>query len=961
MILQAKNSAKNLLILAVAGSALVACSSSNGGSVATGGSAGSTALAGGTSGRPGGNLGSGGVAAAGGNSAGAVSTSTAAGGASAGGGSQSSGGAAGKGAGGNGGGNSTSTAAGGASSGGGSQASGGAAGKGAGGNGGGGGSTSTAAGGTQSGGGSRASGGAADGGPGGNPATGGAVASGGSAGQAAGGQSGTGGSTVTCTAPAPTGSSYAVDANGVTFTVGSSKLRVQVCKEDIIRVQYASGSSIPTKNSLSVSATWGTPSFCVTEASGTLTIATARIKAKVVESTGVVSYTDLSDNVILAEDSKSATAATVQGTSTNKVQTVFNSPAGEGLFGLGQHPDSVMNYKGGTVNNMVNSNGSIQIPMLVSSKGYGIFWDNYSSTSFAGNASSNTKYSFTSQAGEGVDYYFFYGPSIDQVIAGYRTTTGAPPLFAKWAYGLFQSKDHYSTQTEFLNVVSSYRNAKIPVDVVVQDWDYWGSYSWGSHIMDPKNYPNPATLVSTMHAANIHGMISIWPEYQYLANPPAAVDSMNDQDNYNALKAINALYPNPSNGSNHYFYDTFNASARTLVYQQMYDRLIGKYGWDAIWADNDEPQDYPSGSVNMSSVTTALGAASLYINAYPLQHTKAIYEGWRKVGPATKRVFALSRSAFAGAQRYGAAEWSGDINADWGVFTTQIPAGLNYAISGMPYWTTDIGGYFGTPTEELFTRWFQFGAFCSIFRIHGQAPKELYGSQWSATGKANLLAVDTLHYRLMPYLYSLAWRVTNEGYTIMRPLVFDYQSDSNVYGLKDQFMYGPAILVNPVTSAGATSRSVYLPAGTWYDFWTGSTTNGGSKVTADAPLSKIPLYVKAGSIVPMGPNIQYATESIDPLEIRVYEGQDGSFTLYEDEGDSYNYESGQHAEISFSWSDASKQLSIGARKGSYTGMPATRTFNIVWVGASHGAGVDITATADQVVKYDGSAVAVSAN
>ncbi len=799
-------------------------------------------------------------------------------------------------------------------------------------------------------------------GMGGVGGAGGMLGSGGSGGQGTGGQTGAGGSTVvTCTTPAPTGGTFTADASGVTFTVGSGKLRLQVCKEDIVRVQYTNASSIPAKTSLSVNATWGTPSFCVTEASGTVTIATSRIKAKVNESTGVVSYTDLSDNVILAEDSKSVTAATVQGASTNKIQTIFNSPANEGLFGLGQHPDNVMNFKGNTENNMVNSNGWINIPMLVSSKGYGIFWDNYSSSSFAGNVSANTKFSYTSQAGEGVDYYFFYGPSIDHVVALYRTTTGPAPLFPKWAYGLFQSKDHYSTQTEYLNVVSGYRNAKIPVDVVVQDWDYWGSYSWGSHIMDPKNYPDPATLVSTAHTANVHGMISIWPEYQYLANPPAAVAGENDQDNYNALNTINALYPNPSNGSNHHFYDTFNADARTLVYQQIYDRLIGKYGWDAIWADNDEPQDYPSGSVNMSTVTTALGAASLYINAYPLQHAKALYEGWRKVGPSTKRVYVLSRSAFAGTQRFGASVWSGDINADWGVFATQIPAGLNYALAGMPYWTTDIGGYFGTPTEEMFTRWFQFGAFCSIFRIHGQAPKELYGSQWSATGKANLLSVDTLHYRLMPYLYSLAWRVTNEGYTIMRPLVFDYQTDANVFSIKDQFMYGPAFLVNPVTTAGATSRSVYLPAGTWYNFWTGSTTSGGSNATASAPLSQIPLFVRAGSIVPMGPEIQYATQSSDPLEIRIYKGQDASFTLYEDEGDTYNYETGQYSQIPFAWSESTQQLTIGARTGSYTGMPASRTFNIVWVAANHGNGVDVTATADHVVTYDGSAVVVGAN
>jgi alpha-D-xyloside xylohydrolase len=450
-------------------------------------------------------------------------------------------------------------------------------------------------------------------------------------------------------------------------------------------------------------------------------------------------------------------------------------------------------------------------------------------------------------------------------------------------------------------------------------------------------------------------MISIWPEYQYMATPPAAVDGENDQDNYNALNAISALYPS---GGTHHFYDSFNSSARTLVYQQIYDRLLGKYGWDAIMADNTEPQAYPD-TLDMNSVDTALGKGALYINAYPLQHSKGLYEGWRQIGPGGKRVFILSRSAFAGVQRYGAAEWSGDIQATWAVFATQIPAGLNYAAAGMPYWTTDIGGFFGTPTEELFTRWFQFGAFCPIFRIHGQALKELY--TWSTTAKTNLLAIDTLHYRLMPYLYSLAWRVTNEGYTIMRPLVFDYQNDSNVFGIADQFMYGPAILVNPVTTAGAVSRSVYLPAGTWYDFWAGSTATGGNTVSANAPLSQIPLFVKAGSIVPMGPAIQYATQSVDPLEIRIYKGQDGSFILYEDEGDTYNYESRQYSQISFDWSESAQKLTIGARTGSYTGMPTSRTFNIVWVGPNHGNGVDVTATADQVVTYDGSVVVVAAN
>lgn len=785
-----------------------------------------------------------------------------------------------------------------------------------------------------------------------SPGTGGTNTGGtrGLGGTASGGTSTAATTSLNCSAP-PTSNGYTVDATGVTFAVGSGKLRLQVCKEDIIRVEYTSASTLPAKTSLSVSATWASVPFCVSETGGTVTITTARMKAKVVTSTGVISYTDLSDTVILSETTKSTTAATVEGTNTYKVQTGFNSPSNEALYGLGQRQDGNMNLKGKSVH-LLNANTQINIPLLVSNKGYGIFWDNYSTSDFSSTTSS---YSYTSEAGEMVDYYFYYGPSIDRVIASYRATTGAAPLFPKWAYGLFQSKDR--TQTEVLNVVNGYRKNDIPVDVVVQDWNYWDPYSWGSHVMDPSRYSNPSTMLDTMHAANIHGMISIWPSYQYMANPPSATD----QDNYKALDAIKALIPS---GGSHHFYDTFNAEARTLVYQQIYDRLLGKYGWDGIWADNTEPQAYPD-SINpsgngMRGYTTAIGKGALVINAYPLQHNKALFEGWRKVGPSGKRVYILTRSGYAGLQRYSAAVWSGDIQADLATYVKQIPAGLNYALAGMPYWTTDIGGYFGTPTEELFTRWFQFGAFCSQFRIHGQAPKELYGNQWSAAGKANLLAIDQLHYRLMPYIYSLAAKVTNEGYTMMRHLIFDYPSDTNVFNIKDQFMYGPAILVSPVITTGATSRSVYLPAGTWYDFWTGSAAAGGTTVTANAPLSQLPLYVRAGSILPMGPMIQYATQSADPLEIRIYEGQDGSFVLYEDEGDTYDYETGEYSNITMSWNDASRQLSIGAREGSFTGMLGKRTFNIVFVGVNHGNGTAVTATADQVVSYDGSAVVITA-
>jgi alpha-D-xyloside xylohydrolase len=639
------------------------------------------------------------------------------------------------------------------------------------------------------------------------------------------------------------------------------------------------------------------------------------------------------------------------------VQNTWNSPTNEALFGLGQHQDGVINRKGSTLN-MQQANTEIQIPLVVSNKGYGVLWDNPSSTTFTGNAAGNTKYSFSSETGAMVDYYYFYGPAIDHVIALYRTATGAAPLFPKWSYGLFQSKDHYTSSADLLAVDQGYRSNHIPVDVIVQDWQYWSPYVWGSELMDPSRYPDPAGTVSQLHTDNIHTMISIWPQYQ-TRNPPTPMVT-GELDPFNALSTINALYPDTTSGGLYHYYDAFNAQARTLAYKYDHDRLLANYGWDAIWADCTEPQGYPDG-VDVHSADTALGKGAFNLNAYPLEHSRGIYEGWRSTGPDNKRVYVLTRSGYAGQQRYGAGCWSGDINATFQVYAAQIPGGLSFAISGMPYWTTDIGGYFGTPSEELFTRWLQFGAFCPTFRIHGQAPKELYGPQWSTQGKANMLVVDQLRYRLMPYIYSLAWQVTSAGYTIMRPLVFDFQNDANVYGITDQYMFGPAFLVNPVTAMGATNRSVYLPAGTWYDFWAGSTLTGGSMTTANAPLSQMPLYIRAGSIVPMGPMTEYATQSIDPLEIRVYEGQDASFILYEDEGDTYDYETGKYSTITFTWSQASKQLTISAPAGSYPGMPATRTFNVVFVGMNHGTGLGVTAAPDKVVSYSGKAVVVTAN
>jgi alpha-D-xyloside xylohydrolase len=752
---------------------------------------------------------------------------------------------------------------------------------------------------------------------------------------------------------------YVIDADGVTFSLPSARMRVQVCKEDILRVQYATGGTFPAKTSLSVNASWGTPTFCVSDAGGVVTIATARVKAKVDTATGRVTYTDLADHIVLAEAEKSLTPVEAEGIATKRVETAFDSPKTEALFGLGQHPDGVMNRKG-TDQHIFNTDAQSNVPVLVSNRGYGIYWDNYSTSDFHGAEAHNTRFRYVSEAGDMVDYYFFYGPSLDRVVALYRIATGAAPMLPKWAYGLFQSKDRYQSQDELLAVKDGYRKNGIPIDSIAQDWYYWTPYAWGSHYMDESRYPDPASLVTQMHDANVHAMISVWPLYEHV-NTQRKADELDD---YNALDRLGALYP--STTSTH-FYDVFNAAAGTLVYRQMNDRLVMKYGWDAIWVGNGEPVGYPS-PVDVRAVDTALGKGLFYVNAYPLQHAKALYEGWRNIGQSQKRVYTLTRGSFAGQQRYSATCWSGDIACDFPTLTKQIPAGLNFALAGMPYWTTDIGGYFGhnvdwsaAANNELFTRWFQFGAFCPMFRIHGGGSRELYGDQWSPATKANLLAIDNLRYRLMPYIYSLAWKVTSEGYTIMRHLVFDYPTDTNVFELKDQFLFGPSLLVNPVVAAGVTKRAVYFPAGRWYDFWSGSAADGGKTSVVDAPLSRLPLFVKAGSILPMGPTLQFATQSIDPLEVRIYEGADGAFSLHEDEGDSYDYESGGRSRIDLKWNDAAHELTIGAREGSYTGMPQRRTFNIVWVGSDHGVGVDVTVSPDRVIAYDGAEVVVGKN
>jgi len=734
--------------------------------------------------------------------------------------------------------------------------------------------------------------------------------------------------------------SYVPDSEGVNFTLGKGVLKLRVCNDKIIQVSYSLNSTLPVKDSIIVNKAWEKPNFEVTENSDNIIISTKSLTVNVSKSNSLVHFYDKSGNLILSEDNKQITAVLISGIITNTCSATFNSPASEGIFGLGQHQQKIMNYKSQSVV-LDQQNTEIALPFMVTTRGYGLLWDNYSTTNFYGNVSSNTKYQFSSESGKMIDYYFMYGPEIDEIISDYRTASGAAPLFPKWAYGLFQSKDKYSTSAEILKIAKQYRAAKFPLDCIVQDWDYWTPDYWGSHTMNATRYPNPKALIDSLHAMNLHSMISIWPVFH------------SSTTNYQQFNAINAVYP--SDGS-HHFYDPHNDAAKKIFWNQVNNQLFSKYGWDAWWADNDEPQGYPDG-FDRKNFITAKGPGVTYYNTYPIEHTAAVYNGWRQ-DITNKRSFTLSRSAFSGQQRYATAAWSGDITSTWAAFQNQLSAGLNFCLSGIPYWTTDIGGYTYTDwstaaNQELMIRWFQYGSFCPIFRIHGQGDKALVSNTFTKSTKDNLASTDKLRYRLMPYIYSMAWKVTNESYTMMRHLVMDYRTDAKVKAIDNQFMFGQSMLINPITSAGVTKRTVYLPAGTWYDFWTGMQYKGSQTINTDAPIDKIPVFVKAGSIIPMGPEIMYANQSVDTIEVRVYRGANGNFTLYEDEGDTYNYEKGSYSVIPFSYNEASKELTIGDKTGSYKNMPENHNFKIIWVDVKHGTGID-PVTCDTTIHYNGS-------
>jgi alpha-D-xyloside xylohydrolase len=585
-------------------------------------------------------------------------------------------------------------------------------------------------------------------------------------------------------------------------------------------------------------------------------------------------------------------------------------------------------------------------------------------------------FSFLSEAGKGMDYYFIYGQTMDGVIAGYRQLTGKATLLPRWAFGKWQSRERYKTQKEILEAVEEFRKRKIPLDNIVLDWSYWKEAEWGSQDFDEKRFPNPDSLIHVLHNKyNTRFMISVWPKFYEGISAYQAFDQNNWLYKRNVADRQRDWI---AQGYVSTFYDAFNENAQkgfwNLINQKLY-----KKGVDAWWMDASEPDILSNVAPEKRKEQmspTALGTAAQYLNAYPLQNAKGIYEGQRTTNP-DERVFILTRSAFAGLQRYASATWSGDIASRWHDMKAQIAAGINFSLSGTPYWTMDIGGFaveqrFERPNDkdldewrELNTRWYQFGAFVPLFRVHGQYPfREIYNiAPENHPAYQSMLYYDKLRYRLLPYIYSLAGNAYHQDGTIMRGLVMDFPKDSAVTRIGDQYLFGPSLLVNPVYQYGTRSREVYLPKGTgWYDLYNGQYWKGGKKITADAPYERMPLFVKAGSIVPFGPELQYTSEKpADEITLYVYTGADGSFTLYEDEGTNYHYEKGRFATIPMMYNEVTKTLTIGERKGSFDGMLQQRKFTILWIDENSKAGIDVPRKEDQSVTYTGKATSIRRN
>ncbi len=666
------------------------------------------------------------------------------------------------------------------------------------------------------------------------------------------------------------------------------------------------------------------------------------------------------------------------GESSYTVKQLFQLDKEEAIYGLGIQQRGKMIQRNLKLT-MIQGNTDDYIPFFQSIKGYGLFWDNYSPTIFEDCPDSTY---FSSKVGKCIDYYFMYGENADGVIAQMRDLTGQVPMLPLWSFGYWQSRERYKSQDETVGVVKKYRDLRVPIDGIIQDWQYWGNnYLWNAmEFLNPEFY-DPKKMVEEIHQLNAHMIISVWSSFGPHTKP------------YQELNKINALFniktwpesgsekwpPNPNYHSGVKVYDAYNPQAREIYWKYLSQGLFS-LDMDGWWMDSTEP-DHLDPKPDDFDTKTYLGSFRKVRNAYPLMAVGGVYQHQRAIN-SDKRVFILTRSAFAGQQRYGANTWSGDVTASWTALRNQISAGLNFSLCALPYFNSDIGGFFlskfprrldDAEYRELYVRWLQFGTFCPMMRSHGtDAPREIY--QFGQKGEPIYDAIEkfiNLRYHLLPYIYSTSWDITNNHSTMMRALMMDFVHDKNTLNINDEYMFGKSILVCPVTESMYSkngkedfstikTRELYLPAGVdWIDFWTGEKLKGGETILKKSPLDIMPLYIKAGSIIPFGPKVQYAEEKKwDELEIRIYEGSDGEFILYEDENDNYNYEKGMYSTITFKWDDTNKTLTIGDRKGSFPGILKDRTFHILLVSQEKGIGMVPVSRFDKSVNYNGEKIVI---
>ena len=779
--------------------------------------------------------------------------------------------------------------------------------------------------------------------------------------------------------------SHEVDGDGLTIRLEDGLLSLTPVTSRAIRVRYTLEEAFSTKPSLTVlpaPAGAAPVRFSVQDRGSQLILSTEALSIEIDRETAAFTYRDTAGRILTREPSRggktlephdvvvsvfdSATAEVSEDhidglrMKTADVRQVVDRPAfhtrlefewadGEALYGLGSHEEGMFDLRG-QHQYLYQHNMKAVLPVLLSSRGYGVFVDCTSVMEFHDDETGSYLWS---DVAEELDYYFIAGPEFDEVIAELRGLTGRATMLPRWAFGYVQSKERYVDQEEILAIARKYRELRLPLDCVVLDWKSWTGDLWGQKSLDPERFPDPDGMMEELHRLHVHLMISIWPNMR-----PGG-------DDWRELLEAGHLLGNQAT------YDAFDPDARAMYWRQA-ERGLFAHGIDAWWCDCTEPFEAdwkgpvePDPEERMRINT---GEAKRYLdpelaNAYSLLHSEGIYSGQRSTGTG-KRVLNLTRSAYAGQHRYGTVTWSGDVSGTWETLRRQIAEGLNFCAAGSPYWTTDIGGFFAADRpdawfwagdfdagvddlgfRELFVRWFQYGAWLPMFRAHGtDTPREIwrFGEPGDATYEALVAALE-LRYRLLPYIYSLAGWTTQRGYTMLRSLLFDFRADPEVYQVGDQFMLGPAFMVCPVyepmwhgpgstpLSGVPAEREVYLPAAShWFDLWTGRRFEGGQRVVAEAPLERIPVFVRAGSIVPMGPVRQHADDLPDaPLEVHVYPGRDGAFGLYEDEGDGYDYEAGDFSTIELTWEDRLRRLTVSERRGEFPGMLQERELILV--------------------------------